>query len=141
MWRILGTEECFHIHLGLLRWGQWEPISQCRRCKKGRFDPWDGKITWRRTWQPTAVFLPGESPGQRATVHGVTKSQTQIKQFSMLPPCTHVSVSKSQSIPSLLRNHTGNHKLLLQNLSVCFYFVHKFICITIFFQIPHANSI
>ena len=27
-----------------------------------RFDPWVGKISWRRAWQPTQVFLPGESP-------------------------------------------------------------------------------
>ena len=27
-----------------------------------RFDPWVGKIPWRRAWQPTPVFLPGESP-------------------------------------------------------------------------------
>ena len=26
------------------------------------FSPWVGKIPWRRTWQPTSVFLPGESP-------------------------------------------------------------------------------
>ena len=24
--------------------------------------PWFGKIPWRRTWQPTSVFLPEESP-------------------------------------------------------------------------------
>ena len=28
--------------------------------------PWVGKIPWRRAWQPTAVFLPGESHGQRS---------------------------------------------------------------------------
>ena len=27
------------------------------------FDPWAGKILWRRAGQPTPVFLPGESPG------------------------------------------------------------------------------
>ena len=27
-----------------------------------RFSPWVGKMPWRRTWQPTPVFLPGESP-------------------------------------------------------------------------------
>ena len=27
------------------------------------FDPWVRKIPWRRKWQPTPVFLPGESPG------------------------------------------------------------------------------
>ena len=30
------------------------------------FDPWVGKIPWRRTWKPTSVFLPGESYGQRS---------------------------------------------------------------------------
>ena len=29
------------------------------------FDPWLGKIPWRRKWQPTPVFLPGEFHGQR----------------------------------------------------------------------------
>ena len=35
------------------------------RTKEG-FDPWVGKIPWRRAWQPTPVFLPGESHGQRS---------------------------------------------------------------------------
>ena len=30
------------------------------------FDPWVGKIPWRRAWQPTPVFLPGEFHGQRS---------------------------------------------------------------------------
>ena len=30
------------------------------------FDPLDGKIFWRRAWQPTPVFLPGQSHGQRS---------------------------------------------------------------------------
>ena len=29
---------------------------------KTGFDPWIGKVPWRRAWQPTPVFLPGESP-------------------------------------------------------------------------------
>ena len=33
------------------------------RCKRCGFDPWVGKIPWRRTQQPPPVFLPGESPG------------------------------------------------------------------------------
>ena len=32
------------------------------------FDPWVGKIPWRRAWQPTPIFLPGESHGQRRLV-------------------------------------------------------------------------
>ena len=31
-----------------------------------RFNPWVGKIRWRRVWQPTPVFLLGESHGQRS---------------------------------------------------------------------------
>ena len=35
------------------------------------FHSWVGRIPWRRTWQPTSVFLPGESHGQRSLVgHG-----------------------------------------------------------------------
>ena len=41
------------------------PSCQCRRHKRLGFDPWVGKIPWRRAWQPTPVFLPGESHGQR----------------------------------------------------------------------------
>jgi len=36
------------------------------RLKRSRFDPWVGKIPWRRAWQHTPVFLPGESHGQRS---------------------------------------------------------------------------
>ena len=42
--------------------------GQCRRHNKRGFDPCGGKEEgsrdpWRRTWQPTPVFLPGESHG------------------------------------------------------------------------------
>ena len=33
---------------------------------KPGFDPWVGKIPWRRAWKPTPVFLPGEVHGQRS---------------------------------------------------------------------------
>ena len=38
--------------------------TQCQ-CRRRRFDPRVGKIPWRRQWQPTPVFLPGKSHGQR----------------------------------------------------------------------------
>ena len=37
--------------------------------KECRFKPWVGKIPWRRAWQPTPVFLHGESHGQRSLLH------------------------------------------------------------------------
>ena len=42
-----------------------EPTCQCRRPKRRRFVLWVGKIPWRRAGQPTPVFLPGKSHGQR----------------------------------------------------------------------------
>ena len=41
--------------------------SACR-CRRLRFNPWVGKILWRREWIPTPVFLPGESHRQRSLV-------------------------------------------------------------------------
>ena len=38
----------------------------CVQCRRPRFDPWVGKIPWRREWQPTPVFLSGASCGQRS---------------------------------------------------------------------------
>ena len=43
-----------------------ESTCQCRRHKRHGFDPWVGKIPWRRKGQPTTVFLSGESRGQRS---------------------------------------------------------------------------
>ena len=54
----------FTISKGLLRWlSGKESACQCKRCG---FNPWSRKIPWRRTWQPTPVFLPGKSHGQRS---------------------------------------------------------------------------
>ena len=42
-----------------------------------------GRVPWRRAWQPTLVFLPGESHGQRslAGLHGVTKSWMRLSDY------------------------------------------------------------
>ena len=45
-------------------WLRWSRI--CLQCGRPGFHPWVRKIPWRRAWQPTPVFLPGESPGQRS---------------------------------------------------------------------------
>ena len=57
---------------------------QCRRRKRGRFNPWVGKISWRRAWQPTPVFLPENFHGQRSLL-GYSPwgcSQTRLKGLS-----------------------------------------------------------
>ena len=84
-----------------------EPTCQARRLKRRGFNHWVRKIPWRRAWEPTPVFLPWESHGQRSLVlhSGVTKNQTWLKQLS-----THThpwfnsewSLLPQQSLSSLL---------------------------------------
>jgi len=51
---------------GLPWWLRW--YSVCLQCGRSGFSPCVGKISWRRKWQPTPVFLPGKSHGQRSLV-------------------------------------------------------------------------
>ena len=54
----------------LEKWSSLVPqrLKRLPACRRPRFDPWVGKIPWRRKWQPTPVFLPGESHGGRSLV-------------------------------------------------------------------------
>ena len=54
----------FYHSLGL-PWGLSGKESSCH-CRRYGFNPWVRKIPWRRKWQPSPVFLPGESHGQRS---------------------------------------------------------------------------
>ena len=51
---------------GLPWWLRWWRI--CPPCRRLKFDSWVGKISLRRKWLPTPVFLPGQSHGQRSLV-------------------------------------------------------------------------
>ena len=44
------------------------PPADARDARKHEFNPWVDKIPRRRAWQPTPVFLPGKSHGQRSLV-------------------------------------------------------------------------
>ena len=76
-------DSLIHIYSQMILWwaSQVEllvknPRGSAGRCNRCGFDPWVGKIPWRRKWQPTPVFLPGESHGLTtwwATVHGVSR--------------------------------------------------------------------
>ena len=53
------------------------PLANTNRPKRHRFDPWVGKIPWRRAQQPIPVFLPGESHDRGAwlaAVHRVAQN-------------------------------------------------------------------
>ena len=49
---------------GLPWWLRWWRI--CLQWRRLGLDAWVRKIPWRRKWQPTPVFLPGKSHGQRS---------------------------------------------------------------------------
>jgi len=51
--------------------------------KRLGFDPWVGKIPWRRAWQPIPVFLPGESHGQRSLAGCGPQDHTQLDTTEM----------------------------------------------------------
>ena len=53
------------------------PAAKAGDIERPGFDPWVGKIPWRREWQPTPVFLPGEP-------HGLTPGQRSLAGYS---PC------------------------------------------------------
>ena len=94
-----------------LTW-QWSIHLHCRRLKRRRFDSQVGKIPWRRTWQPTPVFLPGEIPETEepgglqstgsdtaATTH--TYSLTHVYK-EKLHKTVHTSAMCEQTISSIL---------------------------------------
>ena len=59
--------------------------SACIAGERPGFDPWVRKIPWRRKWQPTPVFLPGESHGWRRLVGyspRVAKGRTRLSDFT-----------------------------------------------------------
>ena len=60
--------------------------ANARRCRRFSSSPWIGKIPWRRAWNPlqcSCLENPVDRGAWWATVHGVTKSQTRLKQLSM----------------------------------------------------------
>ena len=70
------------------------PVVQCLRTHLPMQETWEMQVRslgWedpqRRVWQPTPVFLPGESHGQRshAEIHWVTKSQTCLSDLAQRP--------------------------------------------------------
>ena len=43
-----------------------QKVNNLPSCRRPRFNPWVGKMPWRRKWQPTPVYLPREFHGQRS---------------------------------------------------------------------------
>ena len=75
----------------LMAQGSPDGKSLCQQCRRPYLDPWVGKIPWRRKRQPTPVFLPGKSHGQKSLVGyspwGCKELDTteRLSFFSLLP--------------------------------------------------------
>ena len=69
-----------------------DSACQCRRCG---FDPWIGKIPWKRKWQLTPVFLPGESHGQRSLAGYSPRAHKESTTIEPLSTHTHLNSVQS----------------------------------------------
>ena len=103
-----------------------EPSFQCRRHKRCGFNPWVGKIPWRRAWQPTPVFSPGESHGENflvgCIVHGVAKSQTRLKWLSV-----HAHMDRMAACYHKPTHPITNHKATVhftKHIWACYFTLH-----------------
>ena len=131
-WKLPWTEETGRLQsMGLLRVGHdWVTSLSLFTF-----------MHWRRKWQPTPVFLPGESQGRgawRAAIYGVTQSQTWLKRLSsssiikvwnisITPKCSDMFPSLTLSLNQLLidflsRIHHSIRSLVDPHLG-CFQFL------------------
>ena len=83
-----------------------EHTCQCRRFKRHRFDPWVGKFSWKRKWQPALVFLPGESKGQRSLAGYIPWGHKELD----MTECRHTHIH-TQDRREHLRHTTCQVKL------------------------------
>ena len=64
--RTASLESGFNLSLATMTCSGKQSTFQCRRCRRHGFDPWVGKISWSRIWQPSQYScLKKASHGQR----------------------------------------------------------------------------
>ena len=68
------------------------------QCTRLRFNPWVRKVPWRRKWQPTPVFLPGKSPGQRHQAGYSPWGCKELDTTERLQTHTHIFSNQSSSV-------------------------------------------
>ena len=106
-------------------------VSACQ-CRRRGFHPWVRKILRRRKWQPTPVFLPGKSCGQRSlasyspwdcksrtwisnSLRLINKDQTQSQPLGPLPP-PPVSVSPLADWRARVLHHSCEQEMFHEKM-------------------------
>ena len=79
-----------------------ESVCQRRRRRRLRFDSWVRKMPWRMEWQPTLVFLPGKSHGQRSLAGYSPWGCKDLDKTEWLSMCeyAHETCQKGNILPS-----------------------------------------
>ena len=101
--------------------------STCQ-CRRHEFDPWVGKIPWRRKWQTIPVFLAGESHEQRSLVGYSTwrckrvwhylATKQQNKWIAIQDSCIErVHIVRMSNLLNV--THRFNEKWLKSHLNFC----------------------
>ena len=84
--------------------------SFCLPSRRRKFDPWVGKIPWRREWQPTPVFFSGEFRGSLAGYSPCDRQELYtteglllllLSRFSRVQLCVTPQTAAHQAPPSL----------------------------------------
>ena len=91
--RIYANPECLRAFLVV----QWQGI--CLLCRRHGFDPWVRKIPWIVKWQPTPLFFPRKSHGQ--------KEEAGRLQSLGLQKSSHNLATKQQTATESLNSITG----------------------------------
>jgi len=91
----------------IVSFGCYFPVSVsgiCLQCRRPRFDPWVGKSPWRRKWQATPIFLPGESALTEENLVGYSpwghKELDTTEQLTL-----SLSILSLQPLPSLISSY------------------------------------
>ena len=103
------------------------------QCRRPGFDPWLGKIAWRRKWQPTSVCLPGKFHGQRSLTGyspWACKESDMTEQLISTQNCIYQRIIgfdglKQKFFFNLKNNYLNRDILLILGISEKVIFVSK----------------
>ena len=129
LWNII-LKQCFNIlSVGCCPWGRWVRHDWATSLSLFTF------MRWRSKWQPTSVFLPGESQGRRSLVGCCLWGRTELDTTEAAAAATECdfkilrkwgfssflvkSSTKTESLHPEIE-HPTRGKFLVMKISKCF---------------------